>query len=119
MALSTVPVAFKEGRNFRVSLIGGTATAVRHSGGTNLSERKWLVIQNASANPVYIGFRMTSGTDTNMSAYELAKFGLKLKAGAVEWLPISDTLTPYARLHTSGTGASAVNNGFLRVMELA
>jgi hypothetical protein len=58
---------------------------------------------------------MTSGTDTNMTADELARFGMKLRAGAIEWLPISDSITPYARLHNTDT----VKSGFLRCMEIA
>lgn len=115
MAISISPVAGKEVRNFRVSLIAGIATAIQHSGGTNLSERKWMYVQNASKNPIYIGSRMTTGTDTDMTAYELAKFGIKIKSGGDVWLPIADSITPYARLHNTAT----VKSGFLRVMELA
>lgn len=115
MAIDTAPVAKKECRNFRISLIGATATAVQHSGGTNLSERKWLYIQNASKNPIFLGQRYIAGSSTAMTAYQLAKYGIKIKSGGDIWLPVADTITPYARL----LNTSSVGSGFLRVMEFA
>ncbi len=112
MAISITPVCTKECLNGTVELVGAVASTVK-VGTDNMSERKWLFIQNASKNPVFIGCNSANGTA--MTAYLLAKKGIKLKAGADIWLPVADSINVYARLLNSAT----VGNGRLRIMEMA
>ena len=93
-------------------LLSSAATALR-VGTANLPERKWLIVQNASAVPIYVGAETAQGTA--FTAAKLAKEGLKIGKGDIVWFPVSDKITVYARIHTDGTSSS----GFARVAELA
>lgn len=96
----------------RVSLIGTTVTAVK-VGSSNLAERKWLYIQNASNTNVFIHSRPTSGSSTAPTQNECARFGLKIKSGEKMALPVGPNVTIYASLQATAT----VKNGFLRIAE--
>jgi len=89
------------------------ATAVR-IGSSNLIERKWLYIYNASGVPIFIGseYLDANGNPTTITAYLLGKIGQKLASGDAIWLPVSDRITVYARANT-GAGKR------IRVMEIA
>ena len=89
-----------------------TATAIR-CGTSNLEGRKWLCFINASNVPIFWGSEYLDGTTpTTITASLLGKWGQKMAAGDMVWLPISDKLTIYAKANY-GAGKR------LRVVELA
>ena len=83
--------------NGTVDLSAAAATAVR-VGTSNLIERKWLKITNASNVNVFIGSSYLSGAGvmTAMTIARLAKEGDKIPPGDMVWYPVSDNITVYA-----------------------
>ena len=106
-----LPTAYVAMINGTVDINSTTTTAVR-VGSSNLRSRKWLMVQAAvdSTIKVFLGSESTEGT--TITKTELAKGGLKIAAGDVVWLPVSERITVYA-LSSSGSGKR------LRVAELA
>lgn len=93
-------------------LIGSTSATALCVGSSNLEERKWLWIQNASNQPIFIGSQYLDGTTpTTITAERLGKLGIKMAQGDALWLPVSDRITVYARTNSG--------NGLVRIMELA
>ncbi len=88
-------------------------TAIR-CGSTELIDRKWLYIMNASGIPVFIGseYLDTDGAPQTITKDKLARTGIKMASGDAIWLPVSDKLTVYG-ISQSGAGKR------LRIMELA
>lgn len=112
MAMDFLPTAYIRCLSSRIT-VTTAATAVR-CGSSNLAGRKWLVITNSSNVPLYFGSQYVDAnttTPTDITAYYLGKYGQKLAAGDSVWLPVSDTITIYARTNSGVKG--------IRVMELA
>lgn len=83
-----------------VDLNSSGITAVR-VGSSNLIERKWLQIQNASNVNVFVGSSTALGTAIVLD--KLVRWGIKIPSGDVVWLPVNDNITVYA-CSQSGAG---------------
>lgn len=111
MSMDFQPTAYVRMLSGRI-MIGSTSATALRVGSSNLESRKWLLVQNASNQPIFLGSEYLSGTTpTTITAERLGKVGTKIAEGDMMWFPIADTLTLYARTNSG--------NGFVRIVELA
>ena len=93
------PVAHEHMVNGYVDLNATTITAIR-VGTTNLRDRKWLQIMNASNTRIYYGSE--TAPNVEITAEALAKRGQKMPQGDMVWLPVNENITVYGLSYQGG-----------------
>ena len=77
MAMDFLPTAYVRMLSGRIQINASSATALR-VGSDNLEGRKWLLVDNATNVPVFIGSQyLVDTTPTTNTAYFLGKYGTK------------------------------------------